>query len=101
MSPLIGRQWELSTVSGMLDQAIGGKGRVVGLVGPPGIGKSRMVCEVTSMAADRGVEVFTASCESHTSEFPFYVVTRLLRDIFAVGDLDRRRCAIEPSDPNA
>jgi adenylate cyclase len=88
MSPLIGRQWELSTVSGMLDLAIGGKGRVVGLVGPPGIGKSRMVWEVTSMAADRGVEVFTASCESHTSELPLYAVTRLLRNIFAVGGLD-------------
>jgi adenylate cyclase len=81
LSPLIGRHWELSTVGGMLDQSIEGKGRVVGLVGPPGIGKSRMVFEVTALAAERGVEVFTAACESHTSELPFYVVTRLLRAI--------------------
>ena len=88
LSPLIGRQWELSTVGGMLDQAIDGKGRVVGLVGPPGIGKSRMVFEVAAMAAERGVEVFTASCESHTSELPFYVVTRLLRAIFAADGME-------------
>ena len=53
--------------------------RVVGVVGPPGIGKSRLVREVAAMAADRGVEVFTAFCESHTSQVPFHAVARLLR----------------------
>jgi adenylate cyclase len=88
LSPLIGREWELSSVSGMLDQSIDGKGRVVGLVGPPGIGKSRMVFEVATLAAERGVEVFTASCESHTSELPFFVITRLLRAIFAADRME-------------
>ena len=37
------------------------------------------------MAAERGFEVFTALCESHTSELPFYVVTRLLRGHLRVG----------------
>jgi adenylate cyclase len=85
LSPLVGRDWEVSTIRGLLDQSVNGRGRVVGLVGPPGIGKSRLGWEVSSMAAERGVEVFTASCESHTSELPFYVVARLLRNIFAAG----------------
>ncbi len=88
LSTLIGRQWDLSTIAGMLDQSMNGKGRVVGLVGPAGIGKSRLGWEVSSMAAARGVEVFTASCESHASELPFYVVTRLLRNIFARGGVE-------------
>ena len=38
------------------------------VVGPPGIGKSRLVREVAAMAARREVEVFSAYCESHTSQ---------------------------------
>ena len=33
-STLVGRDWELATVTGMLDQSMKGKGRIVGLVGP-------------------------------------------------------------------
>jgi putative protein kinase ArgK-like GTPase of G3E family len=42
LSTLVGRDWEMSTIAAMLDQSMNGKGRIVGLVGPPGIGKSRM-----------------------------------------------------------
>jgi class 3 adenylate cyclase len=64
---LVGRRWEMSAVEGLLERAIDGHGAVVGVVGPPGIGKSRLVREIAAMAAARGVEVFTAFCESHTS----------------------------------
>ena len=87
-SNLVGRRWELSAVEGLLDRAIDGHGAVVGVVGPPGIGKSRLVREVAGMASDRSVEVFTAFCESHTSQLPFHAVARLLRAAFGVGDLD-------------
>ena len=60
-SNLVGRQWEMSAVEGLLHRAIDGHGAVVGVVGPPGIGKSRLVREVSAMAATRGVEVFTPS----------------------------------------
>ena len=77
-STLVGRRWEMSAVEGLLDRAVEGHGAVVGVVGPPGIGKSRLVREVAAMAAARGVEVFTAFCESHASQIPFHVVARLL-----------------------
>ena len=67
-SALVGRRWEMSAVEGLLDRAVDGRGAVVGVVGPPGIGKSRLVREVAAMASDRSVEVFTAFCESHTSQ---------------------------------
>jgi class 3 adenylate cyclase len=50
-SALVGRRWELSAVEGLLDRAIDGHGAVVGVVGSPGIGKSRLVREVSAMAA--------------------------------------------------
>ena len=40
------------------------------------------------MAAGRGVEVVWAFCESHASDIPFQVVTRLLRAGMGVTDLD-------------
>ena len=78
-STLVGRRWEMSAVEGLLERAIDGHGAVVGVVGSPGIGKSRLVREVAAMAGARGVEVFTAFCESHTSQVPFHAVARLLR----------------------
>src|SRR6516225_8071723 len=63
-SNLVGRRWEMSAVEGLLDRAIDGHGAVVGVVGSPGIGNTRLVREVAAMAGRRGVEVFTAFCES-------------------------------------
>ncbi|MGO8772623.1 ATP-binding protein [Mycobacterium sp.] len=87
-SALVGRHWEMAAVEGLLKRAINGQGAVVTVVGSPGIGKSRLVREVTAMAATQGVEVFTAYCESHTTDIPFHVVSRLLRAAFGIRDLD-------------
>ncbi|MEV0670771.1 adenylate/guanylate cyclase domain-containing protein [Mycobacterium sp. NPDC050441] len=78
-STLVGRRREMSTVEAALNRAIDGEGAVLGLVGPPGIGKSRLVRELSVMATVRGADVFTAFCESHASQIPFHVVARLLR----------------------
>src|SRR5271166_2734540 len=59
-SNLVGRRWEMSAVEGLLDHAVDGHGAVVGVVGSPGIGKSRLVREMAVIAARRGVEVFSA-----------------------------------------
>jgi class 3 adenylate cyclase len=104
-STLVGRRWEMSAVKGLLERAIDGHGAVVSVVGPPGIGKSRLVREVTAMAAARGVEVFTTFCESHTSQVPFHAVARLLRAATGVEGLDgqtardRARDRVPDTDP--
>ena len=104
-SNLVGRRWEMSAVEGLLDRAIDGHGAVVGVVGPPGIGKSRLVREVAAMARRRGVEVFTAFCESHASQVPFHAVARLLRAATGVEGLDaqaardRVRDRVPDADP--
>ena len=79
-SALVGRSWELNTITAILDEAIGGAGCVVTVVGPPGIGKSRLIREAAASPRARGLEVYTAYCESHASDVPFYVVARLLRE---------------------
>jgi class 3 adenylate cyclase len=87
-SNLVGRRWEMSAAEGLLDRAIAGRGGVVGVVGPPGIGKSRLVREVAAMAGARGADVFTAFCESHASQVPFQAIARLLRAATGVEGLD-------------
>src|ERR1700751_1304695 len=54
-SNLVGRRWEMAAVEGLLDRVIDGHGAVLGVVGPPGIGKSRLVREAAAMAGRRGV----------------------------------------------
>jgi adenylate cyclase len=87
-SELVGRSWELNTITAILDEAISGAGCVVTVVGPPGIGKSRLIRESAAIAAGRGVEVITTYCESHTRDLPFHAVARLLRAGIGINDLD-------------
>ena len=104
-SNLVGRRWEMSAVEGLLERAINGQGAVVGVVGPPGIGKSRLVREVAAMASRHGLEVFMTFCESHTSQVPFHAVARLLRAATGVEGLDgqiardRVRDRVPDADP--
>jgi class 3 adenylate cyclase len=85
---LLGRELEVTTVTGVLERAISGRGGVVRVVGAAGIGKTRLADEAVAMARRRGVEVFSVFCESHTSDVPFLVAAGLLRAATRIGDLD-------------
>jgi adenylate cyclase len=86
-SKMVGRSWELNTVSGILDEAITSSGCVVNIVGSPGIGKSRLVRETAALARGRGVPVYSTYCESHAVDIPFHVVARMLRAAIGIDDL--------------
>ncbi len=102
-SDFVGRRWEMSAVEGLLERATDGHGAVVCVVGSPGIGKSRLLREVVAIAGHRGVEVFTAFCESRAGQIPFYVVARLLRAITGIKGLDPQaaRARIRAQAPDA
>ncbi|MFG1933818.1 adenylate/guanylate cyclase domain-containing protein [Mycobacterium sp. NPDC048908] len=88
LATFVGREWERSALNGLLDRAINGNGAVVGLVGPPGIGKSRLVREIAMRATHLGAEVVTALCESHTADVPFHAAASLLRATTGTEGLD-------------
>ena len=100
---LVGRRREMSAVERLLDRAIAGHGAVVGVVGSPGVGKSRLVRDISATAAARRIGVFTAFCESHASNIPFVVIARLLRSATLVDDLrgEPARSRIRAQFPNA
>jgi class 3 adenylate cyclase len=105
-STLVGREVELHTIAAMLDRAVSGRGCVVNVVGPAGIGKTRLVSEAVELAKTLGVQVYSTHCESHAADIPFSVVARLLRAVGEISDLDaaaaraRARTRVPPdADP--
>lgn len=85
---LVGRERELSTIVGLLDQSMEGRGGVVCVAGPAGIGKTRLVAEAVAVARQRGAEVFSVYSESHASDVPFRVAVGLLREATRISTLD-------------
>jgi class 3 adenylate cyclase/RecA/RadA recombinase len=100
---LIGRGWEMAALGAMVDEAIGARGRIVNVVGHPGIGKSRVAREAAALAASRGLEVFWAFCESHARDIPFHALRRLLRAVNGIEDFDApsARAAVRDRVPEA
>jgi adenylate cyclase len=84
----VGREWEMDALAGIFSRSINGNGSVVGVVGPAGIGKSRIVREVSSAAAAAGVEVCMTYCESHTTDVPFHAAAGLVRAAAGANGLE-------------
>ena len=105
MSTLVGRNWELAALAAMLHRAIHGHGCVACVVGPPGIGKSRIAAETVALAQTLGAHVYSTFGESHTKEVPFLASTRLLRTALGIEALDdeaaraRVRSEMPDADP--
>ncbi|OBA70851.1 cyclase [Mycobacterium sp. 1554424.7] len=102
-STLVGREWELGALAAIMDRSMAGRGCVVGVVGPPGIGKTRLTAEAAQLAKSRGVEVFSTFCESHAVDVPFHAVARLLRATGRLSGLDDQaaRAQVRAQFPDA
>jgi predicted ATPase len=59
-----------------------GRGQVVGLVGEPGVGKSRLYCEVPRSLRAHGWLVLHSSSTAYGKDIPCCPVVDLLRDYF-------------------
>jgi adenylate cyclase len=103
VSTYVGREWELAALKAILKRSVAGHGSVVGVVGPPGIGKSRTVAEAVAHAEALGMRVFSTYCESHTSDVAFQAAIRLLRSGFGVDGLadEQARARVRSQTPGA
>ena len=103
VSTLVGRDWEVAALAAMLDRSAAGRGSVVGISGPAGIGKTRLVRETVRLAEARGLEVFGSFCESHATDVPFRVMERLLRSVSQTNGLadEAARQRVQEGMPDA
>jgi class 3 adenylate cyclase len=76
-TPLVGRATELGRVRGVLDELISGRGQILFLVGDMGIGKSRLLAELSELAGDR-VTWLEGHCLSYGGllTWPFVEIVR-------------------------
>jgi class 3 adenylate cyclase/tetratricopeptide (TPR) repeat protein len=84
LSPLIGRDEQFSTLLTELEQTLKGDGRVVGIVGDAGIGKSRLCYEFAEHCRGNGIRVYEARVLAHGRATPFQPVLELLQDYFGI-----------------
>jgi class 3 adenylate cyclase/tetratricopeptide (TPR) repeat protein len=78
---LVGRDAEMAALTGAADSARSGEGRLVELIGEPGIGKSRLVEELEDRS---GIESFWAVCDQYESSTPYFSFRGLLHDLIDV-----------------
>jgi predicted ATPase/DNA-binding winged helix-turn-helix (wHTH) protein/class 3 adenylate cyclase len=91
LSPFVGRDHELATLQALLRQAEAGRGQVVGLVGEPGLGKSRLLYEFRHRLRRQRLTYLAAGCLSYARATPYW----------PMRDLLRRQCGITADDPPA
>ena len=82
--PFGGRDAEVQTLDRMLTAARAGAGTVVEIVGPTGIGKSRLVAELEERATDFRSLVVT--CEPYESSTPYATLWWLLHRVLDIGE---------------
>lgn len=95
LNRLVGRDEQIGRLAHELGQAIRGDGRVVGVVGEAGIGKSRLCFEFAEDCRRKGIRVFEARVLAHGRATPFQPVLELLRDFFGIRPEDAADTARE------
>lgn len=102
---IVGREMELAMVMEGLDSARRGRGRVIDLVGEPGMGKTAIVEEILSAA--QGMPVLMVQTDAYRPSSPYAVFPEPLRHLLEIEPglgpdpaLERLREAVARADPS-
>jgi class 3 adenylate cyclase/tetratricopeptide (TPR) repeat protein len=91
LTRFVGRSAELEQLRDALDRASQGHGQVVAVVGEPGVGKSRLVWELTHSHRVHGWLVVQSASVSYGQATAYLPVIELLRGYFAIESRDDPR----------
>src|SRR5437867_2894809 len=90
LTRFVGRHSELEQMQRALEQAQGGQGQIVGVMGEPGLGKSRLFYEF-QLLAHSGALVLEAYSVSYGRASPYLPVIELLKNYFQIQPQDDER----------
>jgi class 3 adenylate cyclase len=89
LTEFVGREEELAHLEAMLARAEGGRGQVLGVVGEPGVGKSRLLAELRRRLAGRPVSWLEGHCVPYGHGMPYLPVLEILRHHCGLAEDDR------------
>jgi DNA-binding SARP family transcriptional activator len=95
----VGRAAELTELVSRLEDALSGHGRLVLLVGEPGIGKSRLADEVIRRSRARGATVLTGRCWEAGGAPPYWPWVQSLRAYVREADPSTLRAQLGAGAP--
>src|SRR4051794_4243055 len=91
-SPIRGRAGELQVIGALIGAVVQGRGGVLVIEGPPGIGKSRLLTEVLTLADKCGVRTLLGEAFEYQQTVPFFsLFMATLRADPPVGDVEALR----------
>jgi len=80
-APFVGREREIAMLTTAVDDTVEGRGRLVMLVGEPGIGKTRTATELARYAERRGAAVYWGRSYEGEGAPPYWIWVQPLRAI--------------------
>ncbi len=97
-SPMLGRDAELAAVVGAFERAERGPGcELVTVLGVAGVGKSRLIREVSSRLADRA-RIFEGRCLPYGDGITFWPLAEIVKQAAGIEDTDRPDQAVAKID---
>ncbi|MFQ5994126.1 MAG: AAA family ATPase [Acidiferrobacterales bacterium] len=91
LTRFVGRETELEQIRQALERTASVQGQVVAIVGEPGVGKSRLVWEVTHSHRTEGWLTLQASAVAYGKAKPYLPVIDLLKEYFQIEDREDHR----------
>ena len=98
--PMVGRERELATLLGGLEDASARRGRLFLISGEPGVGKTRLADEIAAGARARGMVVLVGHCSEHDNAVAYLPFVEILENfVDRVTDQNRLREALGDQAP--
>jgi len=89
LTRFVGRQRELATLKEAFEKARSGSGQVAGIVGEAGVGKSRLLLEISGMLPEGGHTFLEGRCLHYGSSIPYLPILDILKSYFDIQEGDR------------
>jgi class 3 adenylate cyclase/tetratricopeptide (TPR) repeat protein len=86
LTPFVGRQKELELLMDCYGRVKRGQGQVVGIVGEPGVGKSRLLLQMRSMLTEGEYSYLEGQCLHYGEAMAYLPIVNALRTYFGIEE---------------